>query len=178
MPQTKNDAPAGTQPAVVVMGVSAAGKTTVATRLARELGCRFVDADDLHPAVNLAKMAAGTPLTDDDRWPWLDLVGEALDAGAAQGGLVIACSALRRAYRDRIRALAPGALFVHLTGSEELLAERAAGRVGHFMPPSLLASQLALLEPIGLDERGLTIDVAAPADAIVAEAADWVRTQG
>lgn len=162
-------------PAVVVMGVSAAGKSTVARALADRLGCPFVDADDLHPAANVAKMAAGEPLTDVDRGPWLDLVGAALARGAEAGGIVIACSALRRAYRDRLRATAPHAVFIHLDGTPELLAQRALARVGHFMPPALLASQLALLEPLAADERGVVLDVARTVPDLVDAAARALR---
>lgn len=160
--------------AIVVMGVSAAGKSTIAARLAGELGCRWIDADDLHPASNVAKMAAGEPLTDDDRWPWLDEVGRRLANDDAGRGTVIACSALRRAYRDRIRRLAPEAVFVHLTAAPELLERRAAARTGHFMPASLLASQIALLEHLDEDEAGVAVDVAADIPAIVGAARDWI----
>jgi para-nitrobenzyl esterase len=153
---------------IVVMGVSAAGKTRVGQGIATGLGIPFIDADDLHPAANVAKMTAGTALTDDDRWPWLDLVGDAL--AASPDGTVVGCSALRRVYRDRIRARAPETIFVHLTGSPQLLAERAAARLNHFMPPSLLASQLALLEPLEADETGFAIDVTPSVDEIVAAA--------
>ncbi|MEO8262384.1 MAG: gluconokinase [Pseudolysinimonas sp.] len=146
---------------VVVMGVSGAGKTTVGIALAARLGLRFVDADDLHPAANVAKMTAGTPLTDDDRWPWLALVGNAL-AAAPEPGVVVACSALTRSYRDAIRAVAADTFFVHLDAIEEVLREHLAHREGHFMPPALLDSQLAILEPLGIDELGATIDVAPP----------------
>lgn len=145
---------------IVVMGVSAVGKTRVGQGLSAGLGVPFVDADDLHPAANVAKMTAGAPLTDEDRWPWLDLVGGALATDS--DGAVLACSALRRAYRDRIRARAPETIFVQLSGSPQLLAERAAARTDHFMPPSLLASQLALLEPLEADEAGFSIDVSPP----------------
>jgi carbohydrate kinase (thermoresistant glucokinase family) len=165
---------------IVVMGVAGAGKSLVGAALAAELGMPFVDADDLHPAANVAKMRAGIPLTDDDRWPWLDLVaaalGAAADAGAgdaagARGaGLVMACSALRRSYRDRIRAGAPGTVFLELDGSPELLSQRIGGRVDHFMPPALLVSQLATLEPLGPDEPGARIDVAGTPAAVVARA--------
>lgn len=150
---------------VVVMGVSASGKSSVGRALAARLSVPFLDADDLHPAANVAKMAGGHPLTDDDRWPWLDAVGVAI---AAQGEVVMACSALTRAYRDRIRRQAPDTVFVLLHGSVKLLTERATGRTDHFMPPSLLASQLATLEPLDDDEDGLALDVA----MTVAELAD------
>ncbi len=162
-------------PVVVVMGVSAAGKSSVAERLAQLLGVPWRDADDLHPEANRTKMASGHPLTDDDRWPWLDAIADELAAGAASEGLVVACSALKRAYRDRLRARVPGLPFVHLTGDPALLAERAAARRDHYMPPSLLPSQLAALEPLGADEPGVVIDVAAPVGEIAATAAAWVR---
>ena len=161
-------------PRVVVMGVSACGKSSVARALAEQLGVPMQDADDLHPQANVDKMAAGTPLTDDDRWPWLDLVGDAISD--VDTGLVMACSALRRAYRDRLRERAPGTVFVHLTGSPELLASRAAARKDHFMPPSLLASQLATLEPLESDEAGVTLNVSASVSELAAAAAAWVRS--
>ncbi|WP_367948286.1 gluconokinase [Microbacterium hominis] len=157
---------------VVVMGVSAVGKSSVALALAERLGVPMRDADDLHPSANVEKMRAGTPLTDADRGPWLDLVGAAL--AGAEGGVVMACSALRRRYRDRLRLRAPGVVFVHLTGSPELLAERAAGRADHFMPPALLASQLATLEPLEDDEPGIALDVAAPIEDLAARAGEWL----
>ncbi|MET0725240.1 MAG: gluconokinase [Leifsonia sp.] len=160
---------------VVVMGVSAAGKSSVGIALAGLLGARFVDADDLHPAANVARMAAGVPLSDGDRGPWLDAVGAELAAAAdhdpAGGGLVVACSALKRAYRDRIRHSAPGTFFVHLDGDPELLAARAAARTGHFMPPSLLASQLEILEPLAADEAGIRLDVADSVPELARQAA-------
>ncbi len=158
---------------VVVMGVSAAGKTSVARALAARLGVPWRDADDLHPPENVAKMAGGVPLSDDDRWPWLDAVGSAL--ATAPGGMVMACSALRRAYRDRLRAQVPDVVFVHLDGPRELLAIRAAGRTGHYMPASLLPSQLATLEPLAVDERGVRISVEDTVEAIADEAAAWLR---
>lgn len=142
---------------VVVMGVSGAGKSTVGLALADLLAVRFVDADSLHPAANVAKMAAGTPLTDADRWPWLDLVGQAL-ADAADTGLVVACSALKRSYRDAIRAAAPGVRFVHLVVPRGVLGDRVANRPGHFMPATLVDSQLETLEPLAADEAGVVVD--------------------
>jgi gluconokinase len=157
---------------IVVMGVSAAGKTTVGRALAAELGIAFVDGDDLHPPANVAKMTAGIPLTDADRRPWLDRVGHALaDADA----LVIACSALRRTYRDRIRRAAPDAFFVLLDADPAVLHERIAARAGHFMPPALLDSQLALLEPLQPDEAGVRIDVAGAPRAVDAAVLAAVR---
>lgn len=154
---------------VVVMGVSGCGKTTIGDLVARELGVPFLDGDSLHPVENVAKMAAGTPLTDDDRWPWLATVGTAL-ARAGDGGLVLACSALRRSYRDAIRAQAPDTVFLHLHGSKDVLGQRLEGRTGHFMPTTLLDSQLATLEPLEADEAGFVVDIAAPVDEVVASA--------
>jgi carbohydrate kinase (thermoresistant glucokinase family) len=149
---------------VVVMGVSGSGKTTVGAALADALGLRFVDGDALHPAANVAKMAAGIPLDDADRAPWLDAIGALL----ATGPVVVACSALKRAYRDRLRAAAPELHLVFLDGSRELLASRMAARPGHFMPASLLDSQLATLERPDPDEHSVTVDIAAPVTEIVA----------
>ena len=151
-------------PPLVVMGVSGVGKTTVGLELARRQNARFIDADDLHSPANIAKMSAGIPLVDDDRWPWLDLVGAALDA---EPGVVVACSALRRVYRDRLRATAPATLFVHLAAAPERVAAQAEAREDHFMPPALLRSQIATLEPLGADEHGLTVTVdAGPAELV------------
>lgn len=158
---------------VVVMGVSGCGKTTIGDLVARELGVPFLDGDSLHPVENVAKMAAGTPLTDDDRWPWLATVGAAL-AQAGDGGLVLACSALRRVYRDAIREQAPDTVFLHLHGTKEVLKARTEGRTGHFMPPALLDSQLATLEPLEADEAGFVVDIAAPVDDVVASALTYL----
>jgi len=161
--------------AVVVMGVSASGKSTMGRELAVRLGAAFLDADDFHSEANRRKMAAGIPLTDEDRGPWLDEVGRALAAAAPPAGAVLACSALRRAYRDRLRAAVPGVAFIHLAAPEGRLAERAERRKGHFMPASLLDSQYATLEPLQSDERGLTLDATAPVEGLVAEAVRWLR---
>ncbi|WP_341946771.1 gluconokinase [Microbacterium sp. LWH11-1.2] len=149
---------------IVVMGVSGVGKTTIGEELARRRGTRFLDADDLHSPANIAKMSAGIPLVDDDRWPWLDLVGAAL---IAEPGVVVACSALRRVYRDRLRATAPATLFVHLAAAPERVAAQAEAREDHFMPPALLRSQIATLEPLGDDEHGVTVIVDADPDELV-----------
>ena len=164
----KRDAAPRVPHQIVVMGVSAVGKTVIGRGIATRLGLPFVDADTLHPHENVAKMAAGTPLDDDDRWPWLDAVGAT--AADSPDGIVVACSALRRVYRDRIREHSPRAVFVQLTGSPQLLAQRAAERTDHFMPPSLLASQLALLEDLDDDEAGVCVDVSPIPDAIIATA--------
>lgn len=163
---------------VVVMGVAAAGKSTVGRALAERLGVAFIDADDLHSDANRAKMSAGVPLDDDDRAPWLDAVGAVLaargpadaDGGGPAASVVVACSALRRPYRDRLRAHAPATRFVHLDAAPEVLRSRAEARTGHFMPPELLASQLATLEPLAADEPGCRVDVGAPVDEVVADA--------
>jgi carbohydrate kinase (thermoresistant glucokinase family) len=151
---------------IVVMGVSGAGKSTVGAALARRLGTPFVDADDLHPPANIRKMRDGIALVDADRMPWLDLVGEAL-AEASAPGVVVACSALRRTYRDRLRAAAPDVVFVALEGDPELLAERMGARPGHFMPATLLASQLAAYESPGADERAVRCPIEGELDGIV-----------
>lgn len=138
---------------VVVMGISGSGKSAVATGVARQLGWRVVDADDLHSPEAVAKMRAGQALVDADRLPWLDRVAAALAEAAAQAqGILVACSALRRGYRDRLRAGCPGVSFIFLDGSRELIAARMAQRRGHYMPPSLLDSQMQTLEPPGSDE--------------------------
>ena len=149
----------------VVMGVTGSGKSTVGAALARRLRVPFLDADTLHPPGNLAKMAAGQPLSDDDRYPWLERVGEWL-AGHRDGG-VVSCSALKRAYRDQLRAHCPRVEFLHLRGSPEVIARRLGGRSGHFMPAALLASQLDTLEPLGDNESGVSVDVDQDVAAIV-----------
>ena len=153
-------------PALVVMGVSGSGKSTVGAALAQRLGVPFEDADDLHPRANIAKMSAGQALDDEDRYPWLKIIGEWL-AVHSDGGGVMSCSALKRKYRDQLRQHAPGVAFVHLEGSHETIARRQASRPGHFMPASLLASQFATLEPLEADERGVVIDVDQSVDVIV-----------
>jgi gluconokinase len=171
------DRPAGTPPArplVAVMGVSGSGKTTVGTMLAGRLDVPFAEADDFHPPANVAKMASGVPLTDADRMPWLEAIGHWLDAHGAEGGLVT-CSALRRSYRDLLRRHAPGLCFLHLDGPADLLARRIARRKGHFMPVSLLHSQLATLEELQGDERGAVVDIDGDPEQVVRRAADAVR---
>lgn len=162
-------ASAKTGPRIIVMGVSGCGKTTIGDLVARELRVPFLDADSLHPVENVAKMAAGIPLTDEDRWPWLATVGSKL-ATAGDGGLVLACSALRRSYRDAIRAQAPDTIFLHLHGSKEVLGSRLEGRSGHFMPAALLESQLATLEPLEADEKGVVVDIAGPVAQVMVDA--------
>lgn len=159
---------------VVVMGVSGAGKTAVGAAAAAAVGRRFLDADDLHPQRNRDKMAAGHPLTDEDRWPWLDRVADA----AAGEPTVVACSALRRVYRDRLRERVPGhrtIAFVELDVSREELERRLAARSHAFMPASLLDSQLATLEPLQPDEPGLRVSADGPLDQVVAAVAAALR---
>jgi gluconokinase len=151
---------------VIVMGVSGVGKTTVGQRLAAALGCRFRDADELHPPENIAKMAAGIPLTDEDRWPWLERLRELIQGTLEAGGdLVLACSALRRVYRERLSVEAARQRWVYLWGPRALIAQRLAARRGHYMPPSLLDSQLGTLE---VPEDALAVDVSADVEAVVA----------
>ena len=158
--------------AIVVMGVSGCGKTSVAEGLAAALSAAFIEGDSLHPTINVEKMSKGVPLTDADRWPWLDAVGRAVSDAREEGrGVVVSCSALKKSYRGRLRAAAGGALtFVFLKGSRDLLLSRMAARQGHFMPVSLLDSQLATLEDPTGEPGVVTVDIDMPVDAIVAAA--------
>jgi gluconokinase len=151
---------------VVVMGVSGSGKSTVGAALAQRLRVPFADADDFHPPANIAKMTAGHPLDDDDRYPWLESIGEWLAQHCKTGG-VMSCSALKRRYRDQLRRHCADVEILHLSGTAEVIARRQASRPGHFMPASLLASQFATLEPLADDERGVAIDVDQNIDAII-----------
>lgn len=157
-------------PPLVVMGVSGCGKSTVGALLGERLGVPFLDGDDFHPAANKAKMAAGIPLTDGDRTPWLDRIGQVL-AGNHDGGTtvppIVACSALKRSYRDQLRSHAPEVVFVHLTGDPATIAARLDARAHEFMPGSLLDSQLATLETPGPDEAHVTGDIALPPAGMV-----------
>lgn len=156
---------------LVVMGVAGCGKSTVAAELAQRLDAVLVEGDDLHPASSVARMSAGVPLTDAERLPWLEAVRDRIGAVDADGrDAVVACSALARAYRDVLRA-APGRVrFVHLAGPADVVAARLAARAGHFLPPALLPSQLATLEPLGPDEDGVTVQVTATPAEVATEA--------
>lgn len=151
---------------IVVMGVSGSGKSTVGAALAQRLRVPFADADDFHPQANIAKMTAGEALDDDDRYPWLEAIGEWLGEHCATGG-VMSCSALKRKYRDQLRRHCPDVGLLHLVGTPEVIGKRQASRPGHFMPASLLASQFDTLEPLEPDEHGVDIDVDQSIDAIV-----------
>lgn len=152
----------------VIMGVSGCGKSSIGAAFANAIGGQFIDGDDLHPASNRAKMASAQPLTDQDRAPWLTLVGRALQNQSSP--IVIGCSALKRRYRDLIRAeAARPVMFVHLTGTPQVLASRMAARSGHFMPLTLLESQLATLEPPMPDEAAITVDIDQTPQAVLAD---------
>lgn len=155
-----------TQRVIVVMGVAGTGKTTVGRLLAEALALPYAEGDSYHPAANVAKMSAGIPLDDADRWPWLDAVAEWIRGRTGLGGGVVSASCLKRAYRDRLRAAAPGAVFVHLTGERPLIERRMADRTGHFMPATLLDSQFATLEPLRQDETGVAVDVSGSPEEI------------
>lgn len=156
------------KPVLVVMGVSGSGKSTIGAAIAGRLRVPVEDADDLHPPANIEKMTAGIALDDDDRYPWLEAVGEWLARHAERGG-VMGCSALKRKYRDQLRRHCPEVTFLHLEGTREVIARRQASRPGHFMPAALLDSQFKTLEPLESDEAGMAISVDQPVDAIVEE---------
>jgi gluconokinase len=161
---------------IVVMGVSATGKTTVGKHLADELGCEFVEGDDLHPRGNIEKMTHGIALTDEDRWPWLHAIADLVAVKDREGiSTVVTCSALRRGYRDVLREAAP-TFFVHLDAPFEVLEGRMQHRTKHFMPTALLRSQFATLEPLEADEQGFVVDVSPPEDEVLEEAVNAVRT--
>jgi gluconokinase len=154
--------------ALVVMGVSSSGKSTVAKALAERIGWRFADGDDFHPKANVAKMSAGQPLTDDDRRPWLQAIADEIDQVTAEGDrLVIVCSALKRVYRDVMVHGRDDVRIVYLDGSKELIAKRMSVRKNHFMPPTLLDSQFKTLEVPGPDERPITVSIDDDVDGIV-----------
>ena len=156
------------------MGVSGSGKSTVGELLTRRLGARFIDGDLLHPRANITKMESGQPLNDEDRRPWLESIGQQL-ADAGDRSLVIACSALKKSYRDIIRGSDPSVRFVLLHGDAGLLTERTAQRRGHFMPSSLLASQLDTLELLGSDEAGFQLDITETPEDLADKAAAMLR---
>jgi len=174
MPAQTPDRP--TPPCIVVIGVTGTGKTTTARLLAARLGLPFADADDFHSPANIAKMTAGVPLNDADRAPWLTSVGRWLNDRDSRGeGGVLACSALKRHYRDVLRSAVPEAVFLLLIADREVLAERLSHRHGHYMPASLIDSQLAALEPLDPAERGLTLHADRPPDALADQAAAYLR---
>jgi gluconokinase len=154
--------------ALVVMGVSGSGKSTIAERLAARLGWRYEDGDKFHPPANVAKMSAGHPLTDDDRWPWLQAIADEIDRTCeASERAVIACSALRHAYRDILVHGRDDIRIVFLNGTQDLIADRLAARKGHFMPPGLLTSQFKTLEPPQPGERPITVSIDTSVENIV-----------
>ncbi len=155
------------RPRIVVMGVSGCGKSTLGQALAAQLGVRYVEGDELHPPRNVTLMAAGTPLTDEDRHGWLHAVAAEL---AADGGAVVSCSALKRSYRDLLRQQAPTLRLIHLTGPAAVLEQRLQARSGHYMPASLLPSQLQTLEPPGADENAIVLSITEPPDQLLSEA--------
>lgn len=154
---------------LVVMGVAGSGKTTIARALAEHLGWRYQEGDALHPPANVAKMATGTPLTDNDRWPWLAAIAAVIDGWRAkEASGVVTCSALKRTYRDVLVGARADVRLVHLAGDRALIGARMAARIGHFMPPALLDSQFATLEPPGPDEDAIVVDIGPPPAIIVA----------
>ncbi len=156
---------------LVIMGVAGCGKTTVAQLIAERLGWIEAEADDFHPQANILKMASGVPLEDDDRWPWLRAIRDWASAQDDAGNnSVVTCSALKRAYRDVLRQSTGRVRFVHLDGSVELIGDRIQKRSKHFMPPALLPSQFAILEPLGLDEDGVVVPIAGSPQEIAEDA--------
>lgn len=177
----ENSTGAGRVPLIVVMGVSGSGKSTVGDLIAEALSVPFVDGDSLHPMSNISKLCDGEPLTDADKWPWLAIVGETLADAEQHGGMVIACSALKRQYRDAIRRAVPHVIFVLLEGPRELLAIRLASRPEHLFSTAQAARaaalewQLAILEPLEKQEHGVTIDVSPLLRVVVDEAVAAIR---
>lgn len=162
---------------IVVMGVQGTGKTTIGALLAERFGVPFIDGDRLHPASNVALMAAGQPLTDADRAPWLDRVGATLVDNQATGGVVVACSALKREYRERIASHAPTSVFIELFGSMELVSERIGSRTHEYMPATLLQSQFDTLEPLEADEHGIRVSIEPTPAEIVTAVAEHLQKQ-
>ncbi len=162
---------------LVVMGVSGSGKTSAGSAIAAAIGLPFLEGDTLHPQSNVEKMASGIPLTDEDRWPWLDRIGAKLSQ--AEQGIVVSCSALKKIYREHLRQAADGPLaFIFLDGSPEVLRDHMRKRTGHFMPVSMLDSQLATLEDPSGEPLVLRQDVSAPVDAIVEASVAWLTELG
>jgi gluconokinase len=173
------DSPTGQGRLIVVMGVSGVGKTTVGKRIAERLGVEFLEGDSFHPPANIAKMKNGEPLTGADRQPWLEILARELAARRDAGkGVVLACSALRRRYRDILRAGHGDVDFVFLDADQAVIQKRLDARHGHFMPPSLLDSQFATLEKPGPDERAITVDAGQEPDKIVEMALAAMRSRG
>ncbi|WP_011579663.1 gluconokinase, GntK/IdnK-type [Chelativorans oligotrophicus] len=165
-------------PPAVIMGVAGSGKTVIGSALAEALGVAFIEGDDLHPPENVAKMASGQPLTDEDRIGWLDAVGRAIaENRRPAGGAVTACSALKRSYRDQLRRLNPSLVFIYLAINPDTARIRVTNRKGHFMPPTLVASQFAALEQPGDDEAAFTLNGLSPIDELVEAAAELLRKQ-
>lgn len=177
MTKTNKQSEATTARLLVVMGVAGCGKSSIGEALAARLGGLYLDGDTYHPQANVEKMSRGEPLTDEDRWPWLERFAKEMQQ--REGVIIGGCSALKRAYRDCITAAAgERTTFVHLSGSRELIRSRMDARTGHFMPVSLLDSQFATLEPPALDEDAVTIDIDAPVDTIVANAIAALQSGG
>jgi gluconokinase len=154
--------------AIVVMGVAGSGKTTIGEKLAEQLGWAYEDGDRFHPKANVEKMSAGHPLTDEDRWPWLQAIADEIDRVCSRAGhVVISCSALKRRYRDVLVHGRGDVRIVYLDGTQDLIARRLAARKGHFMPPTLLESQFKTLQPPGPDENPITVSIDAPVEEIV-----------
>jgi gluconokinase len=169
-------APGSAPPAIVVMGVAGCGKSAVGIALAAALGAVFIEGDRLHPPENVARMASGEPLTDQLREGWLDAIGEGIAASVGKGrGVIAACSALKRSYRQRLRGFCPDIVFLYLEIDAATARRRVAGRKGHFMPASLVDSQFAILEPPGNGERALTLDATRPVGELVTEATRLMR---
>ena len=155
-------------PPLIVMGVSGSGKSTIGALLGSTLGLEFIDGDDLHPRANKEKMAAGHPLNDEDRAPWLEIIAERIGAELADGHpIVVACSSLKRRYRTQLIAHAPSTVFIHLTGQRDVISERQSHRNHEYMPNSLLDSQFATLEPLEEGERGIAVDLGQTPDEMV-----------
>ena len=160
---------------VVVMGVAGCGKSTVAEAIPERLGYAYAEGDDFHPQANIDKMSAGIPLTDEDRWPWLQVINKWMVAREALGeNTVVSSSALKRSYREVLSENVP-TFFIHLSGTQELIQQRLNERKGHFMPPALLPSQFAILEPLSPDENGVEVSIEGSVDAMVERALDAVN---